>query len=247
VSALARTVLRALPPAHLLRVLPLSNLKLRLRGAYHHLYPQLPARCYVEPGGCLAYVGFYRAQYATELAEAVGPRGEVVLVEAHPDNYRRLVEGLEALPTRERIRALNVALWTHTGRVSFEVYDEPERTEFHKIPGTSAEPSYGAGARAIEVACAAFDDIFAEHPRLRHVFVTINGAELQALQGMSRYLKTPGASAWIKSPFADKATCEPMYLQVARVLEGHGMRVVVAAGSGSAGPMGKVFGYQPLR
>lgn len=246
-SRLLAGLVRAALPATLLRALPRSNLKLWLRGAYHRFYPQLPARCYVESGGSLAYVGFYRCEYAAELAEAVGPGGEVVLVEAHPANYQRLVEGLGSVPHRERIQVLNLALWTHTGRVPFEIYDEPGRTEFHKIPDTSGEPVYAPAARVIEVPCSAFDDIFSEHPRIRHVFVTINGAELQALQGMSRYLGTPGASAWIKSPFADKATGEPMYRQVARRLASHGMRVFLAAGSGSGGPMGKVFGYQPLR
>lgn len=245
--ALAPAVAWVAPPSRLLRRLPESDVKLWMRGAYHRVFPQLPADCYVEKGGALAYVGFYRAEYAAELAEAVGPGGQVVLIEGHPQNYQRLVEGLAAVPHRERIHPLNLALWTHKGVVPFEVYDETGMTEFHKIPGTSGKPFYESSARVVEVPCDTFDGIFAAFPRIRHVFVTINGAELQALAGMSTYLRTPGASAWIKSPFADGQTGEPMYRQVAGALGQHGMRVFVAADSGRNGPMGKVFAYQPRR
>jgi FkbM family methyltransferase len=246
VSVLSAAVRRAVPPSRFLGALPPSSLKAWMRGAYHRLFPQLPADCYVEKGSALAYVGFYRAEYAAELAEAVGPGGQAVLVEGHPENYRRLVEGLASVPNRERIVPLNLALWMHRGTVPFEIYDDTGQTEFHKIPGTSGESFYPSSARVVDVPCDSFDGIFAAYPRIRHVFVTINGAELQALDGMSAYLRTPGASAWIKSPFADKATGEPMFRQVARGLARHGMRVVVGAGSGQNGPMGKVYGYQPL-
>lgn len=244
---LSKLVLGWLPPAVIIPLLPRSNAKMRLRGIYHYARPQLREDLYINHGEWMAYVGFYRSEYATRLAEMVGPSSELVLVEAHPKNYERLVKGLEGASNRERIHALNLALWTHRGVVPFEVYDEPNMTEFHKVAVSVGKSHYADSAQVVEVPCDSFDNVFERFPLIRHVFITINGAELEALRGMTKYLSTPGASVWIKSPFRNKETGEMMYKEVAQNLRERGLQVFVAAKTRGVATdaMGKVYAYRP--
>jgi len=214
----------------------------------HRLAPQLSEECSVAPGEALAYVGFYRSDYALALAAKLDPSSRLVLVEADPQNYERLVAGLAGHPAGNRIHAINLALWKGPGTVPFEIYRDPGRAEFNRISITTGAADYGGASAVIDVPCDSFDHVFERFPDVRHVYVAINGAELEALEGMQGYLRTPGASVWIKSPFRNRATQRRMSEEVAEVLGGHGMKVVTARKPRpDPNPdMGKVFAYQPL-
>ncbi len=228
--------------------LPRSNLRLTLLGLYHrHITANAPARLYVRPGEALAYIGFYRAEYAGELAECVGPDGRVILIEADPKNHAALVEGLKAVPRRDRIEVINRAIWRESGTVSFETYDDEGSVENNRIALTNAEAFYPKSEKVIDVPAVTFDEVFRDHPETTHVFVTINGAELEAIKGMDRYLSTPGRSAWIKSPFVEKGSGKPMIEQVAAALRRRGLRVFPCREPRMRDGTGKVFAYVPFR
>lgn len=234
--------------ALVISLLPKSNLRYRLIGAAHYFSPQIREDLYIVPGEALAYAGFYRSEYAIDLANKVGRKGYVVLMEADPRNYARLVKGLEYAANRERIHALHMALWQHQGQVPFEMYEGASLVEFNKIATSVGRASYPDSPSVVDVACDTFDNVARQFPEVSHLFVTINGAELGALKGMSEFLRKPGVSVWIKSPFRSKETGMPMYADVAEVLRRHGMKVIVAVKPepDAENATGKVYAYQPL-
>src|SRR5262249_43795574 len=120
--------------------------------------------------------------------------------------------------------------------------------EFNKIATSVGHAHYPDSTCVVDVECNTFDNVFRQFPEVAHLFVTINGAELEALKGMSTFLRTPGTSVWIKSPFRNKQTGIPMYQEVADVLRSHGMKVYIAAQSAhtSNEVVGKVYAYHPL-
>lgn len=228
-----------------IRSLKRGNAKLALLGLYQqYVNANAPADLYVVPGETIAYVGFYRPEYAEALVRAVGPKGRVVLVEADPRNYARLVEGIETIRGKEQVETVNRAIWREGGLVSFEVYDDEGHEEFNKIGITNAQAFYGNATRTIEVPAITFDEVFDTYPEIRHVFITINGAELEAIKGMNRYFSTPGCSAWIKSPFVDRVTNEPMLRQLIRELRSLDLRVFQCRHGDMRDRGGKVFAYR---
>ena len=245
---LARLFLFLVPVNRLLRCIPRSNFRLHIVGLLHYLRPNLSEVVYTNNGETMAYVGFFRSEYVTSLLKAVGPTGHVVLIEAHPTNYNRLTNGLENIPDKEQVTTINVALWHEQGEVPFEVYNDEDEAQYHKISGALGDAYYGNSTKTIQVSCDTFDNIYLKFHAIRHTFVTINGAELEALKGMKNYLGTPGNSVWIKSPFRNKDTGELMYKEVADVLKEQGMKVFIGAKTyqSPSKTMGKVFAYQPF-
>ena len=150
-------------------------------------------------------------------------------------------------PCADRVTLVNKALHGADGQVSLGVYEGEAFVEHHLIEGTDGVRAYQAPARSLRVPCTSMDSLVAEFPAIRHVFITINGAELEALGGMRRYFDLPGRSAWIKSPFMNAATGRPMALDVQDELARWGLRTYLSgAGTARTGsPMGKVFAFRP--
>lgn len=221
-------------------------MRLTLLGLYQaYVTANPPPELFVKPGEAIAYAGFYRPQYAETLARAVGPEGRVVLIEADPRNYVKLVNGIKNIEGKERIETINRALWRESGTVPFEIYDDSEFAEYNKITTTGARAFYASSEKILEVPTITFDEVFEMYPEICHVFVTINGAELEAIKGMEHYLSTPGRSTWIKSPFVAESTGEPMIHQVSEELTSRGLRVFLCRQGDMRDGGGKVFAFKP--
>lgn len=232
--------------SHLVMGSKRTNRSLYLAGWYHaQVSPNLPDWMLVHPGETVCYVGTYRPERVALLADAVGPEGHVVVVEAHPENFAKLQAGLAAMRIPARVTLINKALYKAEGVITFGIYED--LPEHHLVMDHPGQREYGPPQTTIDIPATIFDAVYREYPDIRYVFVTINGAELEAIEGMTGYLSVPGNSTWIKSPFLDKATNRPMTLEVDEQLAAMGMKTFIGRGfRESGGVMGKVFAYRPF-
>ena len=152
----------------------------------------------IDGGGCWGDTALY-------LAHKVGPRGRVHCFEFSPDNLPTLEANLALNPSlAERIRIERHALWSKSG----------EHLSFNPAgPGTRV--GSGGGGGTYQVSTLTIDDLAAREklPRVDFIKMDIEGAELDALRGAERTLRThrPKLAVTLYHRLQDFATV-PRYL-----------------------------------
>lgn len=145
-------------------------------GQYHH--PEVAAR----PGDVVLDGGAGWGDTALYFADAVGPTGRVVSCEISPANAQVIAANLDANPDlRDRVEVVPYALWDRSG----------ERLRFSEAGQASVLGSAEGDGVGTEVETRTVDDLVADLgiERLGYVKFDIEGAEPQALAGMTETLR----------------------------------------------------------
>ena len=124
--------------------------------------------------GVFLDVGAHIGKYTLPLAREFG---KVISIEAHPDNFKALKEGIR-LNGLSNVLAINIAAWDLDGEIDLYVN---EKSGWHSAKSDGGTGSIKVPARELDGLLA---DITVE--RLDWVKVDVEGAELEVLRGLKK-------------------------------------------------------------
>lgn len=141
---------------------------------------------YVARGETAIVCGVHRADTVRSFLAAVGPHGRLMIVEANPATLARLQP---QFPAAANLVWVSCGVWNQAGSMPFLVGNDYQGFNRLDAPGMQPFPDaiYGA-AQKISIPTAPLDQIAAEFgfDRVDHLNLTINGAEVQALDGIAQ-------------------------------------------------------------
>jgi FkbM family methyltransferase len=137
------------------------------------------------PGGTAVDAGAHIGYLTVQLARAVGPQGRVFALEPEPAARRALARNLERNGVTAQVTVFPHALGAGPGRGVLHVGGGGETSSLAPLAGERA---------TAEVEVVALDDVLPETQRVDVVKLDLEGAETDALRGMSRILaRSPNA------------------------------------------------------
>lgn len=226
-SIIRKTALRTL---HLLNsASPEGRWKNALRARALRVRNALPRELMVGAGETAVQVGMWRSGNLGRLAGCVGRSGRVVLVEADERNVENLRRFVEAKGL-EQVSLVAKGAYDEPGRHRFQLGTSPafSRLEDDDVSMISdlTEKAFEA-TREIEV--DTLDHILAELgvERVDYAEITVNGLELQVLQGMEETL--PRTRRLFLSGYARVGNgSEASNVRTRELLHDHGFRTTVS-------------------
>lgn len=151
------------------------------------------AEAQILPGNVVVDAGASGSGIATMcFSKLVGESGKVIALEPDASSFKSLEQNLE-LNKVKNVIALNKGLWK-----------KEETLLFNSGLSRSSSVSFaagGSGAKVVQIACVDLDQLVKELklPRVDFVKMDIEGAEVEALEGMKHILSTAATSFAIAS------------------------------------------------
>lgn len=190
----------------------------------------LKRRFAVKPGDTVMDVGAYIGYGAMRLSHMVGPTGRIVSLEANAANQAIFVRNMEANNIKN-VLLIPKAIWSHAG-------------ELDLFCGVAQRNSLLDGMvrakHSVTVSTESIDNIVANRQltSLNLVSLTINGAEIEAVQGMRRTLDNLAPNLLIAGWYHRDGT--PVHKHVMELLRRHKYSAVT-------GRFGRVYAWKPSR
>ena len=157
----------------------------------------------VDKGECAFLCGVFNSATALNYSRSVGPSGRVVVCEANPDNVVRMKRELAGI---ENITLVNYAIWNEETTMQLLV-SNTEECGFDRLASDELEPypdHMNTQPHEVPVICKTLDSIAEELgiEVIHHLNLTINGAELQGVDGISRIReKNPDLRIYINTEY----------------------------------------------
>jgi len=156
---------------------------------------RLPETILPPKGGiiieCGAYLGHKTVRFADQL---VGPGGKVLAIEMMPDNAEILRRNIKENGLCDVIDVIEAGVWKEAGTMPVKGKGR-QRNSLLKIDKLDQDRDVIARVDTLD----AFVNEWGQ-PYVDLVFMTLNGAEVEALQGMSSSLQVVGA-IYIAAPY----------------------------------------------
>jgi FkbM family methyltransferase len=175
-------------------------------------------RAAIPSGGTVLEAGGHIGYMTLQAARAVGPVGTVITFEPNPRTAPVIERNLEANGFSDRVSVVQLALGDAKGRHAFYLSGGGDTSSLHRPDGET---------ELVEVDVTTLDAWLDPAVRVDVVKLDIEGAEVAALRGMERTLRsaTPGLVVF--------AECNPPMLErfgssareLVDILRGHGLDV----------------------
>ena len=172
----------------------------------------------------------YRSN-AFQMSKVVGEKGRVIAIEPGKKNIQKLKKFV-AENGINNILIIEKAVWKEKGNLSFLLGGKTSWNRLKAVPGVFEEEKFNDSYEVVEA--DTLDNIIEEtgHSDITHICLTINGAELEALEGMHRVLQKERLSRFIASGSRQKfrATVNgvPLNKKIVSVLEKYGFSARIA-------------------
>jgi FkbM family methyltransferase len=134
----------------------------------------------IGPRTVVLDIGAHLGLYALVAAREVGQSGHVYAFEPDPRTFSRLVRNVEVNGFGDRVTTLEKAVSDREGEVSFFLNDS--------TPAASRLAVDRGSCSGTSVSCTTIDSFLPPETRVGVVKLDVEGAELDALRGMSRTL-----------------------------------------------------------
>lgn len=133
-------------------------------------------------GGVFVDAGAYIGFKALGFADYIGPQGKVLMIEICGENEALARRNISQNRLDNRITSFNSAIWKEAG----EMTDRSRGYSAHTLVETSEHMNWHGRST---VAARTLDSIFTEAglDEINYLNLQLNGAELEALEGLSRY------------------------------------------------------------
>ena len=200
----------------------------------------LPRELSVEFGESVLQVGMWRPAHAVRFAKSLGHDGEGIIVEATESAVNKVRQALDDIGCRN-IKVINVAAWHTNTEIEF---NETETPAGSKVADVELESPKMRKIGTSTVIARRMDDLLKEHNvnELDYLEVTVNGAELDVLNGMPNTLSR--TKRLLVAGMMRNAQGEPANLQVKEYLEKRGFTAVISNGNKELGDgWGKIDGH----
>jgi FkbM family methyltransferase len=162
----------------------------------------------LRSGESCIIAGIYSESTIQAFSQAAGPDGLVVVVEANPANVERLEK---ACGFMENVKITNKAIWREKGEMDFLMSAQEKDQGYNRLASAELQefPEHmDDKPQIVKVPTDTLGNIACEFKisNLAHINLTINGAELQAMEGMADIRhKHPGVRIYINSETPDPA------------------------------------------
>lgn len=138
----------------------------------------------LEKGDTVIEAGAYIGYYTLKMSQTVGPKGQVIAIEPVDENRQVILENLKANDIHN-VTVLPYAIWNKKGSTTFHLTNRQKNS-------LVTDPIRRKGRIYTRtVPTSTIDEIIAETgvPTPDLVIITVNGVEVEALQGMKRTLE----------------------------------------------------------
>jgi FkbM family methyltransferase len=173
----------------------------------------------LKNGDVVVEAGAYIGYYTLKMSQVVGPKGQVVAVEPVEENRRIIKKNLKANDIHNVI-VLPYAVWNEKGTTVFHLTNWQKNS---LLP----EPLRGKGRiHTRNIPTNTIDQIIVETgiSTPDFVIITVNGVEVEALQGMSQTLEK-GTHLVIAAKYVIGGV--PTYQSVTKLLQSQGYEVIL--------------------
>lgn len=135
----------------------------------------------VKPGDVAAEMGAYRGYFCMYMAEKIGPEGKVIAIEPLPDNLRFLQKNVE-VNNLKNIHIVANGVWNKKDVLTFQ-------RSAGDFQSSSIDLNYKNGLD-YQMEVDTLDHIIPESgvARVDFMIIQLNGAELEALEGLNNIL-----------------------------------------------------------
>lgn len=127
-------------------------------------------------------IGAHVGKYTVMGAKAVGEDGQVIAIEPHPLNYRRLLQNIK-LNRLRNVTAINIAAWNARAKIKLFI---------HEVGGHHSVKS-DVGLGFIQIDAARIDDMLSKIENVHRVDwikIDVEGAEYEVLQGLKETIRS---------------------------------------------------------
>ncbi len=178
-------------------------------------------------GDVVLDIGAYLGVGALRLAREVGPAGRVISVEAKPQNQAAYAQLMQSNGVDHAL-LLKGGIWSEPGEMTFHCGERQENTLVgHLARGTNLQTVRTYSIDKIVDTC--------ELPDVRLISLTVNGAEVEAIEGASKTLAEMSPALTIAGWY--KRDGRPIHEIACPMIKRHGYEVRV-------GPKGRVYAWR---
>jgi len=167
----------------------------------------IPKKELVKKGDCMMHLGVWRIETILEWSRLVGENGKVIIVEADDLNYK-----INEIEVRRRMLSnvllVNKGAWNKTEKITLQVSEISMRNkvkEAQTIDRLNPDSNY---QEEKVIHGDTIDHILEDLGiiKINHVFMTISGAELEALGGMQETIKNNDLTIYIRAILINEKT-----------------------------------------
>ncbi len=204
---------------------PETGLKNRFRARLLRYRNALPRELMVQQGNTVLQVGMWRTENLARLARCVGPTGRVILVEADPNAVHELVKFAGKMGFLN-ITVVPKGAFNKKGRRSLKVGTSPTH---NRIDGTKVKMLREDFETLLEIEVDTVDNILADQgvTKVDYVEITVNGMELEVLQGMEHSLARTNRM-FLAGYAVDAERGEPTNRRTRKFLSERGFKTVLS-------------------
>jgi FkbM family methyltransferase len=142
-----------------------------------------------KEGDIVVDVGAHIGRYTIVASKMVGPRGKVITIEAHPDNYEILNQNIE-LNKLNNVIALNYAV--HSEETMVRLYEPGQEEGFTIYNTIMTDRTTSNNQKYIEVKAKTLDSLLLENgiKEVNWIKIDVEGAEYEVLRGATDLLSS---------------------------------------------------------
>ena len=210
-------------------LIPKGSFKNWLRVLSFRLFEHFSFKTFVSHGEVVVIAGCWNILTVINWSECVGPTGKVIIIEANDLSYDVLKIELDRRSKLDNVTLVHKAAWNCKEQLVFEVADRPGSNKL-KDCQTFYSTLIGRYLEEKTVDADTIDNILKEIgvDSVDHVHVTINGAEIEAIEGMQYTLSKNGTRIFILSETLHVQDKQPVTAKVVRMLQDRGYIVSFA-------------------
>ncbi len=207
--------------------LPKIRLFNEIRGVVFKYGGAFSPYLHLHKGDRVLYGGCFMIETVSEIAGAIGKEGRMYVVEADKDSCDRLIFDMRRRYI-DNVAVLNLGIWKEKGQMCFETSHISHRNQIR--PQSVYSKLTAADFDKIAAVTVDSLDNIVERMKWKEldvVFLTISGAEKEAIMGMQYVLSRLRPHLVIRCALVDKASSRPVYHSVKKQLETFGYKVAL--------------------